>query len=331
MVTLTATADAGSEFVKWTGCETETVLHECEVTMTEVKTVKAEFNKSAVTEFPLKVEKTGSGTGTVTSSPPGIDCGGTCEASFSEGEVVTLTAAADPGSEFVRWTGCTSAVGDECEVMMSEAKTVKAEFNTESGGSRGPTGPEGPVGPTGVRGPTGPTGSQGPVGPTGSQGPVGPTGSQGPVGTTGSPGGEGKEGKAGTNGTNGSNGERGGQGPAGLTGSVGPVGPQGPAGPAGQVELVTCKTVKKGKKSVQQCTTKLVSGTVKFTAAGASAQATLSRHGAVYAAGTARSAYGRMSLRLTALRRLRPGRYRLTLITGSGRDEHIRSESFTLR
>jgi hypothetical protein len=87
---------------------------------------------------------------------------------------------------------------------------------------------------------------------------------------------------------------------------------------------VTCKKV--GKK--QKCTTKLISGTVKFTTS--SARATLSRHGAVYATGTERGAHGSMSLRLTPLRRLRPGNYELTLISGAGRHERIRNESFTL-
>jgi hypothetical protein len=89
---------------------------------------------------------------------------------------------------------------------------------------------------------------------------------------------------------------------------------------------VTCKTVK-GK---QHCTTKLVSGTVKFTTTG-SARATLSRHGVVYAAGTARVEHGRTSLRLAPLRKLQPGRYTLTLVTGTGRHKRISTESFTLR
>jgi hypothetical protein len=87
---------------------------------------------------------------------------------------------------------------------------------------------------------------------------------------------------------------------------------------------VTCK--KEGKK--QKCTTQLVSGTVKFTST--AARATVSRRGVVYAAGTAREGGGRTSLRLIAVRSLRPGRYTLTLIAGSGRHETIRSEAFTL-
>jgi hypothetical protein len=37
-----------------------------------------------------------------------------------------------------------------------------------------------------------------------------------------------------------------------------------------------------------------------------------------------------MSLRLLPLRRLRSGKYTLTLISGTGKHETIRSESFTL-
>jgi hypothetical protein len=159
------------------------------------------------------------------------------------------------------------------------------------------------------------------AGPEGQQGAEGAKGTKGENGTNGENGKEGSPGKEGPPGTEGPFGKVGAQGPAG------PAGAQGPAGPAGQVELVTCKKVK-GK---QHCTSKLVSGTVKFTTVGSSAQATLSRHGVVYAAGTARTARGRMSLRLLPVRRLRPGRYTLTLISGTGPRERISSESFTLR
>jgi hypothetical protein len=143
-------------------------------------------------------------------------------------------------------------------------------------------------------------------------------------GTAGSEGKEGKQGPTGNEGAPGAAGKEGAAGKIGAQGPAGPAGAQGPVGPAGKVDLVTCTKVK-GK---QRCTTKLVSGTVKFTAAGA--QATLSRRGVVYAAGTARIAGGRTSLRLTPLRTLRSGRYTLTLVSGAGKHETIRSESFTL-
>jgi len=142
----------------------------------------------------------------------------------------------------------------------------------------------------------------------------GPAGNEGPAGTEGSTGNEGKSGATGPAGVK------------GATGTQGPTGAQGQAGPAGKIELVTCETVK-GK---QHCTTKLVSGTLKFTANGSFARATLSRHGLVYARGTARTARRRMSLRLTPLRKLQPGRYTLTLICETGRHKRISRESFTL-
>ena len=69
---------------------------------------------------------------------------------------------------------------------------------------------------------------------------------------------------------------------------------------------MTCTIVKKKGKNVRECTTKLVSGTVKFTATASSAHAALSRHGVVYAIGSAASRHGRVRLRLAALHRLRP-------------------------
>jgi hypothetical protein len=137
---------------------------------------------------------------------------------------------------------------------------------------------------------------------------------------------EGPAGKEGPVGAIGPAGEKGPGGAPGAQGSPGPIGAQGPPGPAGKVELVTCKKVR-GK---QHCTGKLISGTIKFATAGLAAQATLSRHGVVYAAGTARTARRRMSLRLVPVRSLRPGKYTLTVITGTGRHKKITSESFTL-
>jgi hypothetical protein len=155
---------------------------------------------------------------------------------------------------------------------------------------------------------------------------AGEKGEEGKAGKEGSTGKEGATGKEGQTGAAGPAGEKGANGTQGEKGPAGPTGAQGSTGPAGKIELVTCKTVK-GK---QRCTTKLVSGTAKFTTTGLAAQATLSRHGVVYAAGTARTARGHLSLRLEPLRSLRPGKYTLTLVSGTGKHEKIRSESFTL-
>jgi DNA-binding beta-propeller fold protein YncE len=79
----------------------------------------------------FKVAKTGSGAGTVTSSPAGIDCGSACQAEFNEGEKVTLFAAPDAGSTFSGWTvtGAEPCPGTgTCTVLLSKNVEVSASF-----------------------------------------------------------------------------------------------------------------------------------------------------------------------------------------------------------
>lgn len=52
----------------------------------------------------LTINKGGTGMGTVTSSPEGINCGPNCQARYSYGTVVTLTATPDGGSYFSSWS-----------------------------------------------------------------------------------------------------------------------------------------------------------------------------------------------------------------------------------
>ena len=60
--------------------------------MSAAQSVTATFALTPV-NYTLTVAKAGTGTGTVTSSPAGISCGGTCSASYASGTAVTLTAA----------------------------------------------------------------------------------------------------------------------------------------------------------------------------------------------------------------------------------------------
>jgi hypothetical protein len=75
----------------------------------------------------LSVAKNGSGAGTVSSSPAGIDCGGTCASRFDDGAAVTLTATPAPGSRFAGWSGACSG-GGACTVAMNANAAVTATF-----------------------------------------------------------------------------------------------------------------------------------------------------------------------------------------------------------
>jgi uncharacterized repeat protein (TIGR01451 family) len=76
----------------------------------------------------LTVNKSGSGVGTVTSSPPGVNCGPVCSLQFSNGLGVTLTAAASSGSKFAGWSGDCSGTG-ACALTMSADHNVTATFS----------------------------------------------------------------------------------------------------------------------------------------------------------------------------------------------------------
>lgn len=72
----------------------------------------------------LNVSKSGSGV--VTSSPAGIDCGTTCSGEFAHGTTVTLSATPSPGYSFAGWSGDCSGMG--CSVVMTAGRSVLASF-----------------------------------------------------------------------------------------------------------------------------------------------------------------------------------------------------------
>ncbi|GFE60844.1 LamG-like jellyroll fold domain-containing protein, partial [Geobacter sp. AOG2] len=82
-----------------------------------------------VASFLLSVVKGGDGTGVVTSTPAGINCGATCSANFDSGTSVSLVASPDPGSVFSGWSGACSGTG-ACTV--TSAQSVTATFTRSS-------------------------------------------------------------------------------------------------------------------------------------------------------------------------------------------------------
>jgi hypothetical protein len=130
IVTLTAAPDAGSTFTGWSGDCSNTGA--CTVTMNASKTVTAIFQLQPTEQYSLTVNKTGTGIGTVTSDPSGINCGEDCNEAYNQGTSVTLTATPASGSTFEGWSGdadCSDGV-----VVMDANKTCTATFNLQAAG-----------------------------------------------------------------------------------------------------------------------------------------------------------------------------------------------------
>jgi len=94
-------------------------------------TVSVLINDTAVLAYDLAVVKDGSGSGSVTSDPAGVDCGPDCSETYVSGTVVTLMAAASEGSTFAGWSGCDTVSDTTCTVTISEAKSVVATFTLQ--------------------------------------------------------------------------------------------------------------------------------------------------------------------------------------------------------
>ncbi len=87
----------------------------------------------------VMVKGSGTGSGTVTSSPSGINCGPICSVSTGSASF-TLTASPAAGSVFAGWSSnCISnnQDGSSCTVTMNAAKSVIATFNVSQGGGAG--------------------------------------------------------------------------------------------------------------------------------------------------------------------------------------------------
>ena len=74
----------------------------------------------------LTVSKTGSGS--VTSSPAGINCGSTCSEFLNPGDTITLTAVPQTGSSLSSWGEACSGTGTTCAVTVTQDMTATATF-----------------------------------------------------------------------------------------------------------------------------------------------------------------------------------------------------------
>jgi hypothetical protein len=131
-VTLTATPSGGSNWVfgGWSGACSG--AGPCTVTMAAAQSVTATF----VQGYTLSVNVSGSGT--VTSSPTGMNCPSTCSDGYASNTSVTLTATPASGWSFSGWsfgiatgglgTPCSTAGASPCTVTMNTATSVTAIF-----------------------------------------------------------------------------------------------------------------------------------------------------------------------------------------------------------
>lgn len=125
-VTLTAQAGAGYIFSGWSG-EGCSGTGTCTVAMSSVRSVTATF--TAVPQETLNLTLSGSGAGSVISTPAGIDCpASSCSGQFAAGSTVTLTAVPNASSTLVGWIGCQSTDGTVCGAIMNVPREIRADF-----------------------------------------------------------------------------------------------------------------------------------------------------------------------------------------------------------
>jgi uncharacterized repeat protein (TIGR02543 family) len=132
VVTLTATANAGYTFSNWSGDATGST-NPVTMTINGNKNVTANFTQN---QYTLTVNIAPSGSGSVTKSPD--------KASYIYGEQVTLTATANSGYTFDKWSGDVSGATNPITLTVNGNKTATANFARIPETVSTPTTPSGP-------------------------------------------------------------------------------------------------------------------------------------------------------------------------------------------
>ncbi len=123
-LTLTATPDPDAKLLGWTGaCARAGGSRTCTVA------VLGDLATSAVFGYRARVSLEGTGSGTVMSSPAGLNCGTTCAAVFPAGTSLMLTAAADSASTFGTWSGACVGSATTCALTVDAPVNAGAAFD----------------------------------------------------------------------------------------------------------------------------------------------------------------------------------------------------------
>lgn len=122
VVSVTQVPRAGSVFVGWSGACTGSTT--CQVTLSQSRAVQALYRLAVPGSVTINVGS-GTGSGSISSSPGGVACSitngvksGICRAIFPVGSTVTLIASPGSGSTFTGFSG--SCTGSTCVMTVPE-------------------------------------------------------------------------------------------------------------------------------------------------------------------------------------------------------------------
>ena len=79
----------------------------------------------------VTVTKSGTGSGTITSSPSGISCGSDCTENYRSGTSIALSATPAAGSTFTGWSGACTGTGG-CALVVDNSTSLTAIFATST-------------------------------------------------------------------------------------------------------------------------------------------------------------------------------------------------------
>jgi hypothetical protein len=126
VVRLTATPAADYTFSDWSG-DISSISNPYDLTVQKNTSLTANYN---LITYTLTVALSGSGNGTVTSNPTGIDCGTDCVETYSAASNIILNAVANTASKFSGWSGGDCSGTGACTVQLHANTTVTAAFTT---------------------------------------------------------------------------------------------------------------------------------------------------------------------------------------------------------
>ena len=131
-VILSAEAYPNSTFEGWgLDCSTCGNNSLCQVTVNKDINCSVNFNLYTPKRYTLTINKSGSGSGTITSNPQGIYCGDDCTETYDENTLITLTADPNIDSTFLYWSDDCSNCGanTSCQITIDADKTCSAIFS----------------------------------------------------------------------------------------------------------------------------------------------------------------------------------------------------------